>query len=114
MQELVTWSALATALGALGWVVKISLSIAGKINKAESASSIAAVALTKVDLVSMQLAEYKVSAAGMFASSGDLADAERRFASAVDSMVGRFDRMTERLDRVLETIVDRRPPHNRT
>jgi hypothetical protein len=108
MQDVVTWGALIASVGAIIAVVRLSLTIGARLNKADSASSIATAALAKVDIVAMQLAEYKVEAAGKFASAMDLADAERRFATACDGLSARFDRMAERLDRVLETIVDRR------
>jgi hypothetical protein len=108
MENAVTWAALIAGIGAMVAVSTFWMKIGARLNKADSAAAIAQVALAKADLVSMQLAEYKVEAAGKFASSSDLADAERRFATACDGLSARFDRMAERLDRVLETIVDRR------
>jgi len=107
--ELVSWGALAAGVTAITANAVFWTKLGSRLSKADAAERIAAAALAKADLVSMQLQEYKVEAAGKFASAVDLADAERRFATAVDGLSARFDRMAERLDRVLETLLDRRP-----
>lgn len=56
-----------------------------------------------------ELKEYEIKAASEFASKDGLVAAENRFTAAVNSLAARFDAMTTRLDRVLETFVDRRP-----
>jgi hypothetical protein len=61
----------------------------------------------KAELLSSHLNEFKLQAARDFASTADLVDAERRFTAAVDNLGSRFDRMAERLDRVLETLSQR-------
>ena len=61
----------------------------------------------KVEILTSHLNDFKLQAARDFASNSDLLDAERRFTAAVDSLGSRFDRMAERLDRVLETLSQR-------
>src|SRR5215831_18278960 len=106
---LVSWGALIAGVTAMIMSAGFWLKIGGKLNKAEEAERIAAAALGKVDLLSMQLKEYEIKAASEFASKDGLVAAENRFTAAVNSLAARFDAMTTRLDRVLETFVDRRP-----
>jgi hypothetical protein len=106
---LVSWGALIAGVSALIMSAGFWLKIGGKLGKAEAAERIAATALTKVDMLAIQLKEYEVKAAGEFASKEGLVAAENRFTAAVNSLAARFDAMTTRLDRVLETFVDRRP-----
>ena len=106
---LVSWGALIAGVTAMIMSAGFWLKIGAKLNKADAAERIAASALGKVDLLGTQLKEYEIKAASDFASKRGLAEAERRFANAVEGLSSRFDRMAERLDRLLETLIDRRP-----
>lgn len=107
MQEALTWAAVVTSIGSITAFITFWTKVGAKMQKAESANTIAAAALAKVDLLSMQLAEYKVEVANGFASANDLKDVERRLVVAVDNLGARFDRMAERLDRFLDVHISR-------
>jgi len=59
-------------------------------------------ALTKVEIVSAQLAETRIEFARDYASHKDLAAAEVRYAAALDSLRTELRGMNERLDRIIE------------
>lgn len=106
MTEALTWAAIIASLGSITtfitfWI-KMGRDQAATKSAAESAKAISTAALGKVDILSAQLAEYKVEVARDFASASDLKDVERRLVSAVDNLGARFDRMAERLDRFLD------------
>ena len=94
-------------MGSIIAFITFWMNIAAKMEKAESANTIACAALAKVDLLSSQLSEYKVKVALEFASADDLKNVEHRLVTAVDALGKRFDRMTERLDRFFE-LMERR------
>lgn len=120
MQEALTWTALIASAGSITAFVTFWFTLGGSVESAkaaakaacdcaESAKAIAVSALTKVDLLSYQMAEYKVDATREFASADDLKEVERRLVGAVDNLGTRFDRMADRLDRFFE-LMERRGP----
>src|SRR6266403_1010010 len=101
MQEILTWGAL---IGAGGSVIAIitfwmnrGKAEADTLAKAETASQMAAAALARSELVSSQLAEARIEFARDYASHKDLAAAEMRFATALDSLRTELRGMNERL-----------------
>lgn len=104
MGEVLTWGALIVAGASLLAWVKFWMDIGADRQQVKNVNALATATMAKVEILSSNLAEFKIEAARDFASSNDLAEAERRFASAVDSLGARFDRMAERLDRVLDSI----------
>jgi hypothetical protein len=51
---------------------------------------------------------HKVEAANRYATASALAEAERDISAKVDGVARRLDMVNERLDRVLEALVERR------
>ena len=70
--------------------------------KADGAHSIAVTALAKADHVATQLAEARIEFARDYASHKDLATAEVRYATALDSLRSELRGMNERLDRIID------------
>lgn len=112
MQDAINLAALLGSLGSIATFVTFWIKIGGRLQKADdgaqSAKTIAAAALGKVDLLSAQLAEFRVEVARDFASANDLKEVERRLVLAVDNLGARFDRMADRLDRFLNAQMERR------
>ena len=108
MQELLSWGALVGASGSLIAIVSFWMN-RGKAEadahaKAEGAYSVASAALTKADLVAAQLAEARIGFARDYASHKDLAAAEVRYATALDSLRSELRGMNERLDRIIDRL----------
>lgn len=82
-------------IGAAATFATFWMRIGGTEAIATSTQSSVAVCHAKIDLLASNLADYKVRAAENFASSHELA-------TAVEGLGNRFDRMADRLDRVLE------------
>jgi len=61
-------------------------------------------ALAKADLVAAQLAEARIGFARDYASHKDLAAAEVRYATALDSLRSELRGMNERLDRIIDRL----------
>jgi uncharacterized membrane protein YcjF (UPF0283 family) len=82
--------------------------IGAKVAKAEAAAAIAQAAFAKGDAVAAELVAHKVEMANRYATAQALAEAERDISAKVDGVHRRLDMVNERLDRVLEALVDRR------
>ena len=67
-----------------------------------TAAAAATAALTKAELVAGQLAEARFEFARDYASHKDLAAADMRYATALDSLRTELRGMNERLDRIIE------------
>lgn len=78
--------------------------------RVEAAAASAALAHAKLELLTTNLNDYKLSASEKFASGHDIVAAEQRFATAVDGLGARFDHMAARLDQVLANMLSR--PHS--
>jgi hypothetical protein len=104
MGEVLTWGAVITAAASILAWINFWMSAGADRQRITNVEALATATMAKAEILSSNLAEFKIEAARDFASSSDLAGAERRFASAVDSLGVRFDRMAERLDRVLDSI----------
>jgi hypothetical protein len=101
-----TWGALIAAGGSLIAIITFWMN-RGKAEaeasaKAEAAASAATTALAKAELVAMQLADARIEFARDYASHKDLAAAEVRYASALDSLRSELRGMNERLDRIID------------
>jgi hypothetical protein len=106
MQDFLTWGAL---IGAGGSVIAIitfwmnrGKAEADALARAEGAHAMAAAALAKAEDVAAQLAESRVEFARDYASHRDLAAAEVRYATALDSLRSELRGMNERLDRIID------------
>jgi hypothetical protein len=104
MTDYLTWGTLIAAGASLLAWVKFWIDVGSDRQRISNAEREATAAAAKAELIAADLAKFKIEAAREFASSADLAEAERRFASAIEGLALRFDRMAERLDRVLEQI----------
>lgn len=104
MGEVLTWGALIAAGASLVAWATFWMNMGADRQRITNVEAMATATMAKSELLAANLADFKVAAARDFASAGDLAEAERRFATAVDGLGARFDRMAERLDRVLESI----------
>jgi hypothetical protein len=104
MSDALTWGALiASGASILAWV-KFWMDVGSERQRITQLDAVVMATVAKVEMQAANLAQFKIEASRDFASTSDLADAERRFASAVDALGSRFDRMAERLDRVLESL----------
>ena len=106
MQDVLTWGALIAASGSLVAIVTFWMN-RGKAEaesaaKADAAAAAATAALAKADLVASQLAETRIEFVRDYASHKDLAAAEVRYATALDSLRTELRGMNERLDRIIE------------
>ena len=106
MADILTWGALIAAAGSLAAIVTFWMN-RGKAEAEASANAAAAgvtarTALAKVELVSEQLAEARIEFARDYASHKDLAAAEVRYATSLDSLRTELRGMNERLDRIIE------------
>jgi hypothetical protein len=108
MQDFLTWGALVASSGSIIALVRFWMWIGAKVAKAEAAAAIAQAALAKADLTAAELVTHKVEAANRYATAAALAEAERDISAKVDGVHRRLDMVNERLDRVLEALVDRR------
>lgn len=106
MPDVLTWGVLIAAGGSIIAIVTFWMN-RGKAEaeasaKADAAVGTANVALAKAELVSRQLAEARIEFARDYASHKDLAAAEMRYATALDSLRTELRGMNERLDRIIE------------
>jgi hypothetical protein len=108
MQDALTWGAVVASSSSIIAVVRFWMWIGAKVAKAEAAAAIAQAALAKADLTAADLVAHKVEAANRYATASALAEAERDISAKVDGVARRLDMVNERLDRVLEALVDRR------
>lgn len=115
--DTLAWTALA-ACGGIGlfllavirWVVSIARQTAITETDASSAKAISATALAKAEVLGTEFHNYRVEIAEKVATIDAKAEAtmqtvvaaENRFAKAIEDLGDRFDKFTERLDRVLE------------
>src|SRR5262245_19436660 len=106
MQDFLTWGALIGAGGAIVAIITFWFSRgeaeAEALGRAEAAQNIASAAHAKAELVSQQLADARIEFARDYASHKDLAAAELRYATALDSLRSELRGMNERLDRIIE------------
>jgi hypothetical protein len=106
MQDVLSWGALIGAGGSLIAIVTFWMNRgkaeADALTRADGAHSVAAAALAKADLVAAQLAEARIEFARDYASHRDLAAAEVRYATALDSLRSEMRGMNERLDRIID------------
>ena len=104
--EVVTWAALAVAIGSVLSILKFWTVFSDRITKAETsaqAASILAQALqVKLEGVQKECAHYREDAALKFVSDRDLIQAEQRFSGLVENIQRDIRGMAERLDRVLD------------
>jgi hypothetical protein len=111
MQDILSWGALIGAGGSIIAIVTFWMNRgkaeADAFTKAAGAQSMAASAMAKVETMAGQLAEARIEFARDYASHRDLAAAEVRYATALDSLRTELRGMNERLDR----IIDRVTPH---
>jgi hypothetical protein len=56
----------------------------------------------RIDSVSIALAAFKLDVSGRHPTIGDLADAERRFFEANSHTIAAINRLSDRIDRMLE------------
>jgi len=101
MQEILTWVGALAGLGSVIAVVRFWMNMGATEEAAKAARKQAEEAMA-------QITAHRVHSASEFATAKALGEAERRFATALETITGRFDRMAERLDRVLETLLERR------
>lgn len=107
MTEAVPWVAISvffavvTSLGAIATVIAFWMRLGAKLQKADSASAMATAALGKADVVSAQLAEYKVQAAQQFASN-------QTISTVVQSFDERIKSLTQRIDTLIGVLLERR------
>jgi len=103
MTDFLTWGTLVAAGASLLAWVKFWIDVGSDRQRIANAEANSTAATAKAEFVAAAPAKFQLEAAREFASSADLAEAERRFASAIEGLAVRFDRMAERLDRVLES-----------
>jgi hypothetical protein len=108
MQEALTWGAIVASSGSIIAVVRFWMWIGAKVAKAEAAAAIAQAALARAEVVAADLTQHKIETANRYATAAALAEAERDISAKVDGVHRRLDMVNERLDRVLEALVDRR------
>jgi hypothetical protein len=104
MSDFLTWGTLIAAGASLLAWVKFWVDLGSDRQRIKSAEAMATAAMARAELANAALGEFKERAAREFASNNDLIEAERRFADAVNALGSRFDRMADRLDRVLDSI----------
>jgi hypothetical protein len=108
MQDVVTWAALVASSGSIIALIRFWIWFGAKVQKAEAATAMAQAALAKADIVGAELVTHKVETANRYATATALAEAERDISNKVDGVARRLDMVNERLDRVLEALVERR------
>ena len=110
--EVVTWVALAAAIGSGLSILTFWTRYSDRVTKADAkaeaaeqaahAASILAQALqVKLETVQKEFADYREAAALKFVSERDLLQAENRFASLMEAIQRDIRGVSERLDRVL-------------
>lgn len=115
--DTLAWTAIAASggiglflLAVLRWVASIARQITITETDAANAKSISATALAKAEVLGSEFHDYRVEIAEKVATVEAKAEAtmqtviaaENRFAKAIEDLGDRFDKFTERLDRVLE------------
>jgi hypothetical protein len=101
MQEILSWIGALGAGAAIIAIVKFWMDMGATKTIAERAEK-------DVRAISIKLADYMLSAERGFATTANLANAERRFADAVEGLRKDFGRMADRMDHVLDTLIAQR------
>ena len=108
MHDVLSWGAVVGTGGSIIAIVTFWMN-RGKaesevLTKAEAAHAAAASAMAKAESIAGQVAEVRVDFARDYASHRDLADAEVRYATALDSLRSELRGMNERLDRIIDRV----------
>lgn len=106
LNDALTWGAVIASLGSIGTTVKIIVSMGARLQKADAAERIASAALAKVEMLSSDLTTHKLQAAREYATTIDLADAEKRFTAAVDGMREDFRDIKHELKEVTNKLAE--------
>lgn len=110
--DVVTWGAVAIAIGSMLSIIGFWTRYSDRVTKAEAraaASELAANAAAtfatalqvKIEMLQRDFADYREAAALKFVSDKELAQAETRFTGLVEEIKRDIRGVTERLDRVL-------------
>jgi hypothetical protein len=106
MQDILNWGALIGAAGSIIAIVTFWMNRgkaeADALARSDGAYSAAANALAKAERVAAQIAEARIEFARDYASHKDLAAAEVRYATELDSLRSELRGMNERLDRIID------------
>jgi len=113
VENVITWGALAIAIGSILSIITFWTRYSDRITKAEGraasaeaaaqAASLHAAGLqAKVEILQRDFADYREAAALKFVSDKELAQAEQRFTGLVEEIKRDIRGVTERLDRVLD------------
>jgi hypothetical protein len=111
--EVVTWAALAVAVGSVLSIIGFWTRYSDRITKAEAAadaskqsaqaaSILTAAVQVKLEGLQKEFADYREAAALKFVSDRDLIQAENRMAGLVENIQHDIRGVSDRLDRVLE------------
>lgn len=96
--EALTWASLAAAGGSLVALIKFWMDLGAMSEKAKVAEHNSGVLTAKHELLSAQLADFKVTVAQNYATTRALADTENALLSAVNGVNNRLDGLTSRID----------------
>jgi glutaredoxin 2 len=114
VNDLLTWGALIAAGGSLVAVGKFWIDMGKSQQVAEDARILVTAALAKLELLTSNINEYKVTAAQTYATNAALKEAEQSLARSLENtsqgIYQRLDNMTTRLDSLI-TIANNREHH---
>lgn len=116
--DTLAWTALAAVggiglflIGLIRWIASIARQMTMAETDAKGAQALSATALAKAEVLGTEFHNHRVETATKVASIDAKADAasqaiilaENRLAKALEDLGNRFDKFTDRLDRVLES-----------
>lgn len=108
MNEVLTWGAVILGTGSIVTGIRLWMDLGASRQEASDAKTTVNIVSAKIDLLTVQFADYRARASSEFASVNSLTAAEQRFTTAVEGMRSDLGRMAERFDRFIEATLDRK------